>query len=89
MFELKPIVRHVLVACGGLATAVLWAAPASAQQQQQQQLERITITGTNIRRTDTETVTPVQIITREDIERTGKPTVAEVLRTIPTNTGGS
>lgn len=90
MFELKPIVRHVLVACGSLATAVLWAAPASAQQQQQQQqLERITITGTNIRRTDTETVTPVQIITREDIERTGKPTVAEVLRTIPTNTGGS
>lgn len=93
MFELKPIVRQVLLACGGLAGAMAAATPASAQQQaqvqQQQQLERVTITGTNIRRTDTETVTPVQIITRDEIEKTGKPTVAEVLRSIPGNTGGS
>lgn len=93
MFELKPIVRQVLLACGGLAGAMLAATPASAQQQaqvqQQQQLERVTITGTNIRRTDTETVTPVAIITREEIERTGKATIAEVLRNIPGNTGGS
>lgn len=92
MFELKPIVRQVLLACGGLASALLAADPALAQQQQtqaQQQLERVTITGTNIRRTDTETVTPVQIITRDEIERTGKATIAEVLRNIPANTGGS
>lgn len=93
MFELKPIVRQVLLACGGLAGAMLAATPASAQQQaqvqQQQQLERVTITGTNIRRTDTETVTPVQIITRDEIERTGKATIAEVLRNIPGNTGGA
>jgi iron complex outermembrane receptor protein len=89
MLELKATARHLLVAFGGLASATL-ASPAVAQQQaQQQQLERITITGTNIRRADTETVTPVQIITREEIERTGRATIAEVLRNVPGNTGGS
>ncbi len=93
MFQLKPIVQGVLVACGGLASAALIVGPAAAQQTQQQQaqqkLERVTITGTNIRRTDTEAVAPVEIITREDIERTGLPTVADVLRSIPSNTAGT
>lgn len=91
MFELKPIARHLLLACGGLASALLVAGPASAQQAQgtEQKLERITITGSNIRRTDTETVAPIEIITREDIEKSGKATVAEVLRAIPANTGNS
>ncbi len=91
MFELKPIARHLLLACGGLAGALLIASPASAQQaqSQEQKLERITITGSNIRRTDTETVAPVEIITREEIEKSGKATVADVLRSIPANTGNS
>jgi iron complex outermembrane receptor protein len=92
MLKLTPIARQVLLACGGLAAAMLAADAAQAQQQQtqaQQQLERITVTGTNIRRTDAETVTPVQIITRDEIERTGKPTIAEVLRSVPGNTGGA
>jgi iron complex outermembrane recepter protein len=91
MFELKPIARHLLLACGGLAGAILIASPASAQQAQgqEQKLERITITGSNIRRTDTETVAPVEIITREEIEKSGKATVADVLRSIPANTGNS
>jgi iron complex outermembrane receptor protein len=91
MFELKPIARHMVLACGGIAGALLVAQPASAQQAQPQaqKLERIEITGSNIRRTDTETVAPVEIITREDIQRTGKATVAEVLRSIPANSGGS
>ena len=91
MFELKPIARHLLLACGGLAGALLIASPASAQQAQgqEQKLERITITGSNIRRTDTETVAPVEIITREEIEKSGKATVADVLRSIPANSGNS
>lgn len=92
MFELKPIARQLLLACGGLAGALLLAGPATAQQApqgQEQKLERITITGSNIRRTDTETVAPVEIITREEIERSGKPTVADVLRSVPSATGGS
>jgi len=93
MFEMKPIARHMLLACGGLAGALMLAGPVAAQQtqppQQEQKLERVTITGSNIRRTDTETVAPVEIITREDIEKSGKATVAEVLRSIPANAGNS
>lgn len=89
-FQCKPMVRGLALAFGGLATAGV---PAHAQQTPpapaQQQLERITITGSNIRRTDQETVAPVEIITRDQIERSGRPTVADVLRSIPANLGGS
>ncbi len=90
LFRVKPMVHGLALAFGGLAVV---GTTAYAQQtppaQTQQQLERITITGSNIRRTDQETVAPVEIITREQIERSGRPTVADVLRTIPANTGGS
>ena len=90
-FRVKPIVHGLALAFGGLAvvgtTAV--AQQSSPPSQTQQQLERITITGSNIRRTDQETVAPVEIITREQIERSGRATVAEVLRSIPSNTGNS
>ena len=89
-FRVKPMVHGLALAFGGLAvvgsTAVAQTTPPS---QTQQQLERITITGSNIRRTDQETVAPVEIITREQIERSGRATVADVLRSIPSNTGGS
>ncbi len=87
MFELKPIVRHVLLACGGVS--VLAFGPAVSLAQQPSTQERVTITGSNIRRTDTETVAPVQIITREELQSSGRATVSEVLRNIPGNTGGS
>ncbi len=55
----------------------------------QAQNQRIEITGSHIKRIDAETVAPVEVITRDQIERTGLPTVAEVIRNIPANTGGS
>jgi iron complex outermembrane receptor protein len=70
----------------GVALSVLATA---AQAQQAQRVEKIEVTGSNIKRVDTETVAPVEVITREMIERSGMPTVAEVLRNIPSNTGGS
>src|SRR6185369_1990648 len=69
----------------GLALSVV----AGAHAQQAQRIEKIEVTGSNIKRVDQETVAPVDIITREQIERTGQATVAEVLRNIPANTGGS
>src|SRR5689334_11592272 len=60
-----------------------------AMAQQAQKVEKIEVTGSNIKRVDTETVAPVEIITREEIERTGQATVADVIRNIPANTGGS
>jgi iron complex outermembrane receptor protein len=79
-----------MVAFGGsLAMASL---PAGAQQQQQQQpqtLQRVEVTGTNIKRTDTETASPIQVMTREDIEKTGKQSIQEVLRGVTADSTGS
>lgn len=53
-----------------------------------QKVERVEVTGSNIKRVDAEGNAPIQIITREEIERSGKQTVTEMLRTLPTNAGG-
>lgn len=85
-FRVKPIVHGMALAFGGLALVGGVSEPSYAQGTV---LERATITGSNIRRTDQETVAPVEIITREQIERTGLPTIADVIKTIPANLGGS
>lgn len=86
MFELKPVVKALLVACG--ASAALFANTAAAQQQSQS-LERVEVTGSRIKRADAETAAPVQILTREDIERTGKQSIQEVLRNVTADGVGS
>ncbi|MEJ7747458.1 MAG: TonB-dependent receptor plug domain-containing protein, partial [Luteimonas sp.] len=45
-------------------------------------LDRITVTGTRIRQVDVETAQPVQLITREDIEKQGFQSVADILQNI-------
>ncbi|WP_414491106.1 TonB-dependent receptor [Stenotrophomonas maltophilia] len=50
---------------------------------------RITVTGSNIPRTNTETPSPVQVVTRQEIDRTGKTTVAEYLQTLTADGSGS
>ena len=70
-----------------LFPAVALVATSAIAQQQPAKVEKIEVTGSNIKRVDTETAAPVQIITREEIERTGQATVAEVLRNIPANMG--
>ena len=87
MFRHKQISLAVMAICTGG-----FAATAVAQQQQPQtpqQLQRVEVTGSNIKRIDAESVAPVQIITRDQIQRSGQPTIADVLRNIPANTGGS
>lgn len=53
-----------------------------------QKVEKVEVTGSNIKRVDAEGSAPIQIITREEIERSGKQSVTEMLRTLPTNAGG-
>ncbi|MBI3150191.1 MAG: TonB-dependent receptor [Betaproteobacteria bacterium] len=85
----KQLVLAVQSALGlGVAIALVASGSAVAQSQPQK-IEKIEVTGSNIKRVDTETVAPVEIITRDQIERTGLATVAEVLRNIPANSGGS
>ncbi|MFC3656549.1 TonB-dependent receptor [Xanthomonas hyacinthi] len=72
---------------GILATAAT--APAAFAQEAATNLDRITVTGSNIPRTNTETPSPVQVISRQEIDRTGKSTVAEYLQTLTSDGAGS
>ena len=72
-----------------VAIAATFVASGFAYAQTPQKVEKVEITGSNIKRTDVETVAPIDIITREQIERSGQPTIAEVLRNVPANTGNS
>jgi iron complex outermembrane receptor protein len=89
MFSQKKLSRALQFALGaGSGIAVLISGAALAQQQPQK-IEKIEVTGTNIKRVDAETPAPIQIITREDIERSAQTTLADVLRNVPANTGNS
>jgi iron complex outermembrane recepter protein len=67
-------------ACAVLALLAGGAPAALAQDQ------RVEITGSSIKRIDGETALPVQVITREAIDKTGATTAAELMRTITANT---
>ena len=49
------------------------------------ELARVEVTGSNIRRSDIETSSPVQIISRQDIESMGARTLLQVLDNLPAN----
>ena len=51
--------------------------------------ERIEVTGSNIKRVDAETPSPVVTITREQIQHSGQRDIAELLRNIPAVSAGS
>lgn len=54
-----------------------------------QDTQRVEVTGSNIRRVQSETASPVQTVTREDIEKSGKASVAELLQTLSVDNQGS
>ncbi len=97
----RPACRHTAL-CDSLSTGLArlllvpaafgLAAPAAMAQAQQEKpttLDRVTVTGSNIPRTDTETPSPVQVITRQEIDRTGKNNVGEYLQTLTADGSGS
>ena len=59
---------------------------AQAQTQDAPKMARVEITGSSIKRIDSETALPVQMITREDIEKMGATTAAELVKNISANT---
>lgn len=52
-------------------------------------IPRVEITGSNIRRAQSETASAVQTVNRADIERSGKSSVAELLQTLAIDNQGS
>ncbi|MBO9830076.1 TonB-dependent receptor [Xanthomonas sp. A2111] len=65
------------------------AAHAAFAQEAATNLDRITVTGSNIPRTNTETPSPVQVVTRQEIDRTGKTSLGEYLQTLTSDGSGS
>ncbi|MEE8093483.1 MAG: Plug domain-containing protein, partial [Gammaproteobacteria bacterium] len=68
---------------------VLPAANSQAQTEDAAELGRITVTGSHISRLDVEGPSPVLVLNRQDIERTGVMTVGELLQQLPIDSGGT
>jgi len=74
---------------GTLATSL--AAPALAQQTSAAaaaDVPRVEVTGSAIRRVESETTLPVQVLTREEIDKAGVTTAAELMGRISSNVNG-
>jgi iron complex outermembrane receptor protein len=56
--------------------------PAGAEEQ----LDRVEVTGSSIKRIAGESALPVQVLTRDDIQKTGAATMEELLRTVSATT---
>jgi iron complex outermembrane receptor protein len=87
--------RRVAGTLAAAVVAVLAGAPAGAQQGPSSsanatpELQEIVVTGSLIKRTDTETPSPVQVISAEDIKNTGYTNVSDVLRQLSANGSGT
>jgi iron complex outermembrane recepter protein len=77
--DIASAVRRALVLS---AVAAATALPAHAQDQQSDEsIQTVVVTGSNIRRTD-EGALPVQVITQEQIQKTGATTAEQFLQTV-------
>jgi len=80
-FTLSPL-NLAVVSCSLAFTAM----PKAVMAQNVQSIE---VTGSRLKRTEIESSAPLQVITRSEIEATGKLTISEVLQALPTNNNGS
>ena len=76
----------LMMASGGV---LLSAGQTAFAQAASQTLERVEITGSNIRRINSETASPVTTLTRQDIEKSSRASVAEFLQTLAVDNQGS
>src|SRR6202789_254759 len=89
--RLRHELRRLITASAAAST--LFAISAHAQQStaaaQGPELQEIVVTGSLIKRTDTETPSPVQIITDQDLKNSGYTNVVDVLRNLSANGSGT
>ena len=86
MFARTALSTAIVVALG---TSMGATSAYAAEGEEVEKLEKIQVTGSRISRVDVEGSTPITVISREDIERSGKLTVADVLRSTTFNSFGS
>jgi iron complex outermembrane receptor protein len=92
MLKKTVLVRALTLAFGSAALTAGMAAQAQTTENPGaggQAPQRVVVTGSLISRTDTETPTPVQVLTAQDIQRSGKTSVAELLQDLAANGAGT
>ncbi len=82
--KLKKTNLAMALALIGFVPALAWSADTNASTEQ---LERITVTGSNIKRINREGPTPVEVIKKADIEKSGASTVIQLLDRLPSVSG--
>jgi iron complex outermembrane recepter protein len=92
--EVIRAVRYVLATTGAVALTTLSGTPAAAQTQTTKAaddtpLETVIVTGSHLRRTDSETATPVQILSVEQMQESGFTSTQQVLNTLTANGQGT
>lgn len=75
--------------CGTAANADTPADGPSANKASDTELQEIVVTGSLIKRTDTETPSPVQVISADDIKNTGYTNISDVMRNLSANGQGA
>ena len=87
--------RALQALCAAAVAGAALCMPVQAQQQasttltKSEELQEIVVTGSLIRRTDTELPSPVQIISAADIANSGFSSITDVLRNLPSNGQGA
>jgi iron complex outermembrane receptor protein len=92
MLKKTVLVRALTLAFGSAALTAGMAAQAQTTENPGaggQAPQRVVVTGSLISRTDTETPTPVQVLTAQDIQRSGKTSVADLLQDLAANGAGT
>jgi iron complex outermembrane recepter protein len=75
--------RALVAAAAAVCSTGSWAQ--DREEADVARLERVVVTGTHIPQTDIEGALPVQVIRREEIERSGVTTVEQLLERVPAN----
>ncbi|WP_233492806.1 TonB-dependent siderophore receptor [Chromobacterium sp. ATCC 53434] len=82
------MMKHTLL-LAGLGAALPFSALAADTSAPDSTLERVTVTGSNLRASSKAKTNPVQVISAADIERSGKTSLPDVLRSLAVNSGNS
>ena len=83
--KLRDAISFALVVGATVATGSAFAQDAAPAEEQATTLDRIEVTGSRIRQVDAETSQPILLLDREDIEQSGRTSVAELLQNIAVN----
>ncbi|PXF63672.1 TonB-dependent receptor domain-containing protein [Kangiella spongicola] len=78
-----PPAKKLLIASAVFAAVGFNSTVTAAEEETSAEAESIIVTGSRIRQSQAEGTNPVQVLTREDLDRTGLKTVGDILQRLP------